>query len=339
MDAAERSTQPEPIAQDAGAGRRWPYWLLRLGARFDAPGIYVALGRAGVRDDERWRSAPQRETRGLWHGYRMRLDLSDHHQRGAYFYGRLLDLSVQAFMMLALEPGDDCIDLGANIGLLTLAAARAVGPKGRVLAVEPNPDVFARLEWHVEANGLHWVRALCAAASDREATMTLSVPPTRNTGAGTLGRLLPRHGDRVSARHEVRLFSTDALVEQAWGPDGVTGRGGGRLLVKIDVEGHETAALRGLRRTIEARWPVVLAEVNAYMLGTNGSSAGELMGLMRDWGYRPYRMTAWREGLLRRARISLTTPPEGWPEGRTVNVVFLRNSHASAAHLARLLSA
>lgn len=169
--------------------------VLRFGARLDLPSINRVLTRAGVWDQPRWANAPAREVRGLWHRCRMRLDLADYHQRGAYFYGRLLDLAVQAFIMRALRPGDDCIDLGANIGLLTMAAARAVGPRGRVLAVEPNPDVFKRLQWHIDANRLAWVTPVCVAASDRETTMTLSVPPTDNTEAGSLERLLPQHAN------------------------------------------------------------------------------------------------------------------------------------------------
>ncbi len=326
MNSPPKSPPPPPIL-----------WALSRAARLNLPGIAKLLRRAGAWDQPRWTTAPARETRGLWHGYRMRLELSDFHQRGAYFYGRLLDPAVQAFTMQALQPGDDCLDLGANIGLLTLAAARAVGPKGRVLAIEPNPDVFKTLEYHIETNHLAHVKAVCAAASDRERTMTLSIPPTGNTGAGSLGKLLPRHGDRTAATYQVPLRITEDLVREAWGKQG--GESRGQLFVKIDVEGHETAALRGLTRTIEKRWPIILAEVNPYMLGTNGSSAEEFFALLHGWGYRAHWMQSRRSSPLRRPNIRLVPLPESWRGDKLDNAVFVRDSEAGRAPIKAMFQA
>jgi FkbM family methyltransferase len=53
-----------------------------------------------------------------------------------------------------LEPGGTFIDVGANIGLYSLAAARIVGPDGRVLAFEPSPRERGLLERNVARNSL-----------------------------------------------------------------------------------------------------------------------------------------------------------------------------------------
>lgn len=319
-------------------GASLPIWALRLVARLDLPGAKKLLRRAGAWDQARWIGAPHRQTRLLWHGSLARLDLCDYHQRGAYIHGRLLDLAVQVFMMEALRPGDDCIDLGANIGLLTLASAGAVGPRGRVLAVEPNPDVFRQLQWHIEANKLEWVRAVCTAASDGESVRLLSVPPTGNTGAGSLGRLLPIHGDRTSATYNVPLRVSDDIVEEAWGATREPAVREPFLLVKVDVEGHETAALRGLSRTIERRRPAILAEVNSYMLGTNGSSAEEFFRLLQGWGYSAFELDARRRGPLRRPRVRLRALPASWRPERTTNVVLLNDVGPWPAQVAALIS-
>jgi FkbM family methyltransferase len=346
MASAETSLGPSDAEPASGASPRpaWgaslPIWALRLIARLDLPGAKKLLRRAGAWDQARWIGAPQRETRLLWHGSLARLDLCDYHQRGAFIHGRLLDLAVQAFMMEALRPGDDCIDLGANIGLLTLASAGAVGTRGRVLAIEPNPDVFRQLRWHIEANKLEWVRSVCAAASDSESVRLLSVPPTGNTGAGSLGKLLPIHGDRTAATYNVPLRVTDDIVEEAWA-GGAPREPAVRepfLLVKVDVEGHETAALRGLSRTIRRRRPVILAEVNSYMLGTNGSSAEEFFRLLQGWGYSAFALDAWRRGPLRRPRVRLRALPDSWRPERTTNVVFLNEPATRPAQVAALVS-
>src|SRR6266404_3630214 len=52
------------------------------------------------------------------------------------------------------QPGDTFVDVGTYIGLYTIAAAQRVGPQGRVVALEPNPENYAVTEAHVKLNGL-----------------------------------------------------------------------------------------------------------------------------------------------------------------------------------------
>ena len=53
-----------------------------------------------------------------------------------------------------LSPGMTFVDVGAHIGLLTLAGARAVGPTGKVLAIEPAPTAFEALRRTIAVSGL-----------------------------------------------------------------------------------------------------------------------------------------------------------------------------------------
>jgi hypothetical protein len=52
-----------------------------------------------------------------------------------------------------IRPGDTVLDIGANLGYYTLLAADLVGSEGRVVAIEPNPDVFRRLSASIAVNG------------------------------------------------------------------------------------------------------------------------------------------------------------------------------------------
>ena len=62
-----------------------------------------------------------------------------------------------------IEPGDVVVDVGADIGALTVPLARAVGPAGRVLAFEPQPTVFQNLCANLALNDLLHVQAFNAA--------------------------------------------------------------------------------------------------------------------------------------------------------------------------------
>jgi FkbM family methyltransferase len=302
-----------------------PLSILRFFASHDLPFTQALLARAGVWRHEAWRNAPARSCRGKWHGYRMIFDLREFHERGAYLYGRLLDAPVQLVMMEALRAGDVFVDAGAHIGLLTLLGSRLVGPAGVVYAFEPNPEIFRRLEGHIGQNGVRNVRAFRVGLSDHEATLTLSVPPTRNTGAASLGGLAARHKAPALASYDVRVVTGDEALKEA---------NAAPMFVKIDVEGHEVRALRGLEQTIRSRRPAILAEVNPEMLSCNGAKASHLLSMLAAWGYEAWLPDAdWRRWR-RRWALRLKRFPNDWVPARTINVLFL---HADGPHRERLL--
>ncbi len=309
---------------------RIPIPILRFFASHELPFTRHLLAHAGVWRHEPWRLSQPRSRRGKWHGYRITFDLRDFHQRGAYLYGRLLDLVVQLAVRDTLRPGDTFVDIGANIGILTLHGARRVGPRGVVHAFEPNPEVFQRLEAHVRGNALGNVRLHRIALSDRDGEQALSVPPTGNTGAASLGGLAPRHARPALATYQVTLRRGDGLLAEA--------PADAPMLLKLDIEGHEPFALRGLARTIESRRPAIITEFNAEMLACHGSGPAELLGLFRDRGYRGYLLGARWHRVLRRWRLRLhPVPPGPWNPARTLNAIFLDPDGVHHTRLRRFL--
>src|SRR5690349_9510323 len=59
-----------------------------------------------------------------------------------------------AFVRRFLRPGMNAIDIGANYGVYGLTMARAVGPAGRVICIEPASETLAYLRFAIERNGL-----------------------------------------------------------------------------------------------------------------------------------------------------------------------------------------
>ncbi|HEV8065830.1 MAG TPA: FkbM family methyltransferase, partial [Acidimicrobiales bacterium] len=147
--------------------------------------------------------------------------------------------------------GEDVfVDVGANAGLYSLAAARIVGARGRVLAFEPSRRERELLEANVARNGLAnvVVDARAVGASDGD-LVVLHVADAEHGGHNTLGSLV-YDAVEVVDEQEVTLTTLDtALSEQDRGRVSV---------VKIDVEGAELGVLAGAEKLLSVRRPVIL---------------------------------------------------------------------------------
>jgi FkbM family methyltransferase len=99
--------------------------------------------------------------------------------------------------LASLHPGSAAIDVGASLGEWTVPLARAVGPTGRVLAVEPVPRSAAALEATLAANSLHQAQVVRCAVGDREGSAELAVPVVTSarsdTGTARIGVVGPGH--------------------------------------------------------------------------------------------------------------------------------------------------
>lgn len=170
------------------------------------------------------------------------------------------------------RPGDTVVDVGANIGEWTLQMAAAVGPAGRVIAIEPVPHMAQALEKSVLANNLRQVTIAALAVAERPGEAEFSVEQA-NTGGSRLGRFA-RGAERFDYI-KVRLATLDGLLEEA---------GVARVdFIKIDVEGYELEVLQGARATL-AKWrPPLYLEVGAE----DDGKRRPMVELLRDaLGYR-----------------------------------------------------
>jgi FkbM family methyltransferase len=272
-------------------------------SRLELPGWGKLLAAVGVFDDGRWKGAPQRVIRGKLHGYRMRLGLSEWSERQTYFLGRYFDLGTQHFLMHALAPGDTLIDVGGNIGMITLLGAHRVGPAGKVITFEPNPEAADRIAETLRENGIGNVTLHRVALSDQPGRFTLSVI-TAHTGMGTLAEVEEQHKPLVSARHEVEVMRGDDVIGPTPLPGAVT--------MKMDIEGFEFRALRGMIQTLRRYRPAIITEVSEHHLRRAGASPKEMFELLHAEGYKSYLLTSGRRGLRHELRLQpLDSPRPG----------------------------
>lgn len=170
--------------------------------------------------------------------------------------GRYESATVDLFRR-ALEPDMTVIDGGACLGFYSLLAAPRIGD-GIVYAYEPDSQNFRALTLNVEASGQRNIRVSPAALSDQMGESVFYRHP------GGQGSSLVNRAEHTRVHHESRCRTTTIDRELA----GVPVR---TLLVKLDVEGHEVAALRGMTDTLaRARRVVLITEVNPGALANVG---------------------------------------------------------------------
>jgi len=204
------------------------------------------------------------------HGATIVLNPTDPVVSGALHFG-VYEKAETRFFQSACRDGMTFLDVGANLGYYTALAARAVGPNGRVLAVEPDPDSFGYLEQTIAANAVGNVQAFPVAASDAPATLPLYIS-TDNRGDN---RLYASGEDRPQV--EVAARPLDALLRENK-IDKVD-------LIKIDVQGYEPRVIAGLRETITASPNLtLLTEFWPQGIDEAGEDANEFLQTLRELG-------------------------------------------------------
>ena len=152
-----------------------------------------------------------------------------------------------------LPTGGVFVDVGANVGYYTLLAARLVGPTGRVIAFEPNPDSLKVLLLNTLSAG-DAIRVYPFAASDREGFLSLmrivSIASTKRVAEAEL-----RYPSDVNLAYAVRL---DAILRDETRID----------VLKCDVDGHDYLVMRGGLGLLARTRPVVFAEFNPGTLSS-----------------------------------------------------------------------
>lgn len=143
-------------------------------------------------------------------------------------------------------PGDWVIDVGANFGNYAARLSELVGPTGRVFAVEPVFTTFEILAANMARLPLRNVTLLNVAASDVAGLVGMDVPKQDN---GVDNPYMARVSEHPENLETVMRLPLDALV--------IPSRVG---LVKIDVEGHEYQAVRGMPQLLARDRPVLVVE-------------------------------------------------------------------------------
>ncbi len=201
-----------------------------------------------VNDDE----IPQKVQRA---GYVHYAYASDAQMGAPLLAGRAHEPHVESVLRERLRAGDVVLDVGANIGIMTMLAASRVGARGRVIAVEPIPRNRALIARSAQASGFAQVEIIAAAAADRSGTLELRTHPTTSNSASP-DAAGERLRDAEGATISVPTVVLDEMLPMLDRLD----------LVKIDVAGMEPLALRGLQRNLTRFRPILLSEFHPWAI-------------------------------------------------------------------------
>ena len=206
------------------------------------PVLTWAAARAVPRDSRVWMQVKSGPAEGIWlklnprtatatmngMGERRELEIvRDHLRAGMTFY-----------------------DVGANIGIFSMMAARVVGSGGQVVAFEADPEIAERLREHARQNSFSWMSVEQKAAWRETGTVMFervdaSVSPDRG-----VGHVVDSKNEHVVSLDAIAL---DDCSPQYRAPD----------FIKCDVEGAEGEVFQGARRLLEMKRPRVLCEIHS----------------------------------------------------------------------------
>lgn len=172
------------------------------------------------------------------------------------------------FAIESARAGGTILDVGANIGLYTAACARAAGDRGRVIALEPGPTTFEKLAQTCALLGLGNVTTLQAAAGRTNSTVGFV---GYRSGRDVHQHLVDARPYEPGDRFQVECKRLDEVC----GPDAEA-----VTLMKIDVEGHEIAALEGAERILANGSAQLIIEFNEKALTAAGTTSEQLWELL-----------------------------------------------------------
>ncbi len=232
-------------------------------------------------------------------GTRMCVDLRSGMERSAFWSGEY-DTPILRRLATCLRPGSVVLDVGANIGFYALFLGRRLQQLGggRLLALEPVPQNFARLSRVVADNDLgDVVRPLMLALGAEAGTISLQV----EAGEAQTGNAMissahdPGPHEARGAQVSARIVPLDTLARD----EGLSGCD----LVKIDIEGAEHLFFQGGRDFLGRHRPVIYGEFSPHFMKRFGHSLLDVAELALPWGYRFYRQVG-------HDRFQAMDPPE-----------------------------
>lgn len=210
----------------------------------------------------------------------MAVFVNDHIGGGIITFGlydrQNLEMTPQVLAELAKSDGfrdGVCLDIGANIGNHALYYSKLFK---QVIAFEPNPIIYKLLEANILRNRISNIKVCTMGLGSKKERKNLSICD-ENLGMSSLVQVANAGASKFDIEIEINI-GDDVVKEMIDGQSRIT-------YIKIDVEGFEADALKGLSQTIQKYRPVISIELNFL---THKEAADASYAALKNLGYRDF---------------------------------------------------
>jgi FkbM family methyltransferase len=208
-------------------------------------------------------------------GFKFKVDFNN--VSAYFFYFEKYELEEIDLIKKYLKPGMTVLDIGANIGYLTLLMSNLVGPEGHVYSFEPNPTIYSRLGDNIGINpdlddGRITTEKIALGASEDK--MEFYCPINGHEGVGGLQDTKRAPLDKVI---EVKVNTLDNFVLEH-NIDRID-------FIKMDVEGGEFDVIRGAKNTLKKMNPIILFEATELNTAPYGYKVKDFLQYLENEGF------------------------------------------------------
>lgn len=207
------------------------------------------------------------------------------------------------FMIRELKQGDNVIDIGANVGLITLLLAKVVGPAGNVISFEPGPKSFALLKLNTLINGYKNITLTNKAVSSSSGIENLFICPTgESDNQVSVTDLEWENEVRIGMPIETVSLDDYFLSENDVKVD----------FIKIDTQGGEYKALQGMQNLLNRNRDIrLIIEYAPYLPLWKDLEPQRFLDLIRSLGFKIYDLDSGNPELVSDQYVLDTFPKDG----------------------------
>ena len=194
-----------------------------------------------------------------------------------------------------LTSGDNFIDIGANLGYMSINASKIVGPNGKVFSFEPDNTIYSLLENNIILNNANNIILNKIGLSNYNGDASFNIA----TESG-LSRLENKNknleGLILKSKTTIKVNTLDTyLLENKISNLNIK-------MIKIDVEGHELSILKGAINLLKNANPIIILEINPGALIQNDLSLSNIVEFLNELNYYSFNINSHSADILRFTR-------------------------------------
>ncbi len=170
-------------------------------------------------------------------------------------------------------------DVGGDQGLFSIFFAQRVGDRGQVVVFEPNRQSCQRIRRNVQLNDFHNVRILPLGLGEQRAVLQFTFPalePARGTAVPTIANQIKNEMSATGCEIEVNSLDDEVKRSDLPAPH----------FIKLDVEGMEYSALKGMQETLKIHHPRLSIEMHGADMNEKRTNVRRVVALLEELNYR-----------------------------------------------------